>query len=97
MFSAVGSSLSDGQWHTVRLVAKENFAMLTVDGDEASAVRTTSPLSITTGGTYHLGDVEAFIQEIETERSQTERNNDVSESSEISLARLDLKQMNDLD
>ncbi|KAG7256551.1 hypothetical protein CRUP_027401 [Coryphaenoides rupestris] len=52
-----GSGLSDGQWHAVRLVAKENFAMLTVDGDEASAVRTASPLSITTGGTYHLGGV----------------------------------------
>lgn len=50
-----GSSLNDGQWHAVRLVAKENFAMLTVDGEEASAVRSTSPLSITTGGTYHLG------------------------------------------
>uniref|UniRef100_A0A8C5EF26 Contactin associated protein 2 n=1 Tax=Gouania willdenowi TaxID=441366 RepID=A0A8C5EF26_GOUWI len=50
-----GSGLNDGQWHAIRLVAKENFAMLTIDGDEASAVRSTSPLSITTGGTYHLG------------------------------------------
>uniref|UniRef100_A0A667Y9S5 Contactin associated protein 2 n=1 Tax=Myripristis murdjan TaxID=586833 RepID=A0A667Y9S5_9TELE len=50
-----GSGLNDGQWHAVRLVAKANFAMLTIDGDEASAVRTTSPLTITTGGTYHLG------------------------------------------
>uniref|UniRef100_A0A8C6MCJ7 Contactin associated protein 2 n=1 Tax=Nothobranchius furzeri TaxID=105023 RepID=A0A8C6MCJ7_NOTFU len=50
-----GSGLNDGQWHALRLVAKESFAMLTVDGDEMSAVRSTSPLSITTGGTYHLG------------------------------------------
>uniref|UniRef100_A0A8C4GYN5 Contactin associated protein 2 n=1 Tax=Dicentrarchus labrax TaxID=13489 RepID=A0A8C4GYN5_DICLA len=50
-----GSSLNDGQWHAIRLVAKENFAMLTIDGEEASAVRSTSPLTITTGGTYHLG------------------------------------------
>ncbi|KAM6971592.1 contactin-associated protein-like 2 [Tautogolabrus adspersus] len=50
-----GTSLNDGQWHLIRLVAKENFAMLTIDGEEASAVRSTSPLSITTGGTYHLG------------------------------------------
>ncbi|XP_015242103.1 PREDICTED: contactin-associated protein-like 2 isoform X2 [Cyprinodon variegatus] len=50
-----GSGLNDGQWHAVRLVAKENFAMLTVNGEEASAGRSTSPLSITTGGTYHLG------------------------------------------
>ncbi|XP_029313436.1 LOW QUALITY PROTEIN: contactin-associated protein-like 2a [Cottoperca gobio] len=50
-----GSGLNDGQWHAIRLVAKENFAMLTIDGEEASAVRSTSPLSIATGGTYHLG------------------------------------------
>ncbi|XP_056155171.1 contactin-associated protein-like 2a, partial [Lampris incognitus] len=50
-----GSGLNDGQWHAVRLVAKENYVMLTIDGDEASAVRSTSPLTITTGGTYHLG------------------------------------------
>ncbi|CAN9506159.1 unnamed protein product [Ophioblennius macclurei] len=50
-----GSGLNDGQWHAIRLVAKENFAMLTIDGEEASAVRSTTPLAITTGGTYHLG------------------------------------------
>uniref|UniRef100_A0AAV2LBU2 Contactin associated protein 2 n=1 Tax=Knipowitschia caucasica TaxID=637954 RepID=A0AAV2LBU2_KNICA len=50
-----GSGLNDGQWHSIRLVAKENFAMLTINGEEASTVRSTSPLSITTGGTYHLG------------------------------------------
>ncbi|XP_070784599.1 contactin-associated protein-like 2a [Enoplosus armatus] len=50
-----GSGLNDGQWHAIRWVAKENFAMLTIDGEEASAVRSTSPLTITTGGTYHLG------------------------------------------
>ncbi|XP_028288849.1 contactin-associated protein-like 2a [Parambassis ranga] len=50
-----GSGLNDGQWHAIRLVAKENFAMLTIDGEEASAVRSTSPLIIATGGTYHLG------------------------------------------
>lgn len=50
-----GSGLNDGQWHAIRLVAKENFAMLTIDSEEASAVRSTSPLTIATGGTYHLG------------------------------------------
>ncbi|CAB1448960.1 unnamed protein product [Pleuronectes platessa] len=53
-----GSGFNDGQWHAIRLVAKENFAMLMIDGDEASAVRSTSPLSINTGGTYHLGGKE---------------------------------------
>lgn len=51
----IGSGLNDGEWHDVRFLAKENFAMLTIDGDEASAVRTTSPVQITTGSTYHFG------------------------------------------
>ncbi|CAG13093.1 unnamed protein product, partial [Tetraodon nigroviridis] len=34
-----GSGLNDGQWHAIRLVAKDNFAMLTIDGDDASAAR----------------------------------------------------------
>uniref|UniRef100_A0A8C2AYR5 Contactin associated protein 2 n=1 Tax=Cyprinus carpio TaxID=7962 RepID=A0A8C2AYR5_CYPCA len=52
-----GSGLNDGEWHDVRFLAKENFAMLTTDGDEASAVRTTSPVQITTGSTYHFGAI----------------------------------------
>ncbi|XP_030623394.1 contactin-associated protein-like 2a [Chanos chanos] len=50
-----GLGLNDGEWHEVRFLAKENFAMLTVDGDEASAVRTNAPIQITTGSTYHFG------------------------------------------
>ncbi|XP_051542697.1 contactin-associated protein-like 2 isoform X2 [Myxocyprinus asiaticus] len=52
---ASGSGLNDGEWHDVRFLAKENFAMLTIDGDEASAVSTNSPIIITTGSTYHFG------------------------------------------
>uniref|UniRef100_A0A8D3BRY1 Contactin associated protein 2 n=1 Tax=Scophthalmus maximus TaxID=52904 RepID=A0A8D3BRY1_SCOMX len=51
----LSSGFNDGQWHAVRLVAKDNFAALTIDGEEASAVHSTSPLTINTGGTYHLG------------------------------------------
>ncbi|XP_033975452.1 contactin-associated protein-like 2 [Trematomus bernacchii] len=50
-----GSGLNDGQWHSVHLNALENYAMLTVDGDEASTVRTAIPIQIQTGGTYHFG------------------------------------------
>ncbi|XP_036374731.1 contactin-associated protein-like 2 isoform X2 [Megalops cyprinoides] len=50
-----GSGLNDGQWHEVRFHAKENFAMLTIDSDEASAVRTNTPIQIRTGGTYYFG------------------------------------------
>ncbi|KAG7488620.1 hypothetical protein MATL_G00036130 [Megalops atlanticus] len=50
-----GSGLNDGQWHDVRFLAKENFAMLTIDGDEASAVRTNTPIQLQTGGVYYFG------------------------------------------
>lgn len=50
-----GSSLNDGQWHGVHLNVLENHAMLTVDGDEASTVRTAIPVQIQTGGTYYFG------------------------------------------
>lgn len=51
----IGSDLNDGQWHEVRFLAKENFAVLTIDGDEASAVRTNSPLQVKTGEKYFFG------------------------------------------
>ncbi|XP_069029335.1 contactin-associated protein-like 2b [Embiotoca jacksoni] len=50
-----GSGLNDGQWHSVHLNAVEYYVMLTVDGDEASTVRTVIPISIQTGGTYYFG------------------------------------------
>uniref|UniRef100_A0A672ZSF8 Contactin associated protein like 2b n=1 Tax=Sphaeramia orbicularis TaxID=375764 RepID=A0A672ZSF8_9TELE len=50
-----GSGLNDGQWHSVHLNALENYAMLTVDGDEASTVRTAIPIQIQTGGAYYFG------------------------------------------
>ncbi|XP_075442861.1 contactin-associated protein-like 2 isoform X1 [Ascaphus truei] len=50
-----GSGLNDGQWHEVRFTAKENFAVLTIDGDEASSVRTNSPLQFQTGSRYFFG------------------------------------------
>ncbi|XP_034154116.2 contactin-associated protein-like 2 [Pangasianodon hypophthalmus] len=63
-----GSGLNDGEWHDVRFLAKENFTMLTIDGDEASAVRTNTPIQITTGGTYHFGGY--FLQ---TQASPSQR------------------------
>lgn len=55
MFFLTGSGLNDGLWHSVHLTALEYYAMLTVDGDEASTVRTTIPIYIQTGGTYYFG------------------------------------------
>ncbi|XP_077125246.1 contactin-associated protein-like 2 [Ranitomeya variabilis] len=50
-----GSGLNDGQWHEVRFTAEENSAMLTIDGDEASSVKTNSPLQFRTGSQYFFG------------------------------------------
>ncbi|XP_043920920.1 contactin-associated protein-like 2 [Protopterus annectens] len=50
-----GSGLNDGQWHSVWFSAKENFASLTIDADEASSVRSSSPLRIRTGEDYFFG------------------------------------------
>ncbi|XP_042327132.1 contactin-associated protein-like 2 [Sceloporus undulatus] len=50
-----GAGLNDGQWHEVRFLAKENFAVLTIDGDEASSVRSNSPLKVLTGEKYVFG------------------------------------------
>ncbi|KAM3605215.1 uncharacterized protein V6R79_022304 [Siganus canaliculatus] len=50
-----GSGLNDGQWHSIHLNVLENYAMLTVDGNEASTVRTAIPIQIHTGGTYYFG------------------------------------------
>ncbi|XP_036413819.1 contactin-associated protein-like 2a [Colossoma macropomum] len=66
---ASGSGLNDGEWHDVRFLAKENFAMLTIDGDEASAVRTNAPIQITTGGTYHFGGYFLRTQASPSQRS----------------------------
>lgn len=55
VFFLSGSGLNDGQWHSVHLNAVENYAMLTVDGDEASTIRTAIPIQIQTGGTYYFG------------------------------------------
>lgn len=57
----IGSGLNDGQWHEVRFLAKENFAVLTIDGDEASAVRTNSPLQVKTGEKYFFGGKKKII------------------------------------
>ncbi|XP_068605403.1 contactin-associated protein-like 2 [Brachionichthys hirsutus] len=50
-----GSGLNDGQWHSFHLIILEYYAMLTVDGDEASTVRTALPIQIQTGGIYYFG------------------------------------------
>ncbi|XP_070622913.1 contactin-associated protein-like 2 [Erythrolamprus reginae] len=55
-----GAGLSDGQWHEVRFLAKENFAVLTIDGDESSSVRSNSPLKVLTGEKYLFG---GFLQQ----------------------------------
>ncbi|XP_039186083.1 contactin-associated protein-like 2 [Crotalus tigris] len=55
-----GAGFCDGQWHEVRFLAKENFAVLIIDGDEASSVRSNSPLKVLTGEKYLFG---GFLQQ----------------------------------
>ncbi|KAL2097006.1 hypothetical protein ACEWY4_006213 [Coilia grayii] len=50
-----GSGLNDGQWHTVHFLALESIAILTINGDETSSVRTTLPVMVRTGGSYYFG------------------------------------------
>ncbi|TSL10154.1 Contactin-associated protein-like 2 [Bagarius yarrelli] len=50
-----GSGLNDGEWHDVRFLSRENFAMLTIDGDESSAARSNAVIHVSTGGLYHFG------------------------------------------
>ncbi|XP_056149737.1 contactin-associated protein-like 2b [Lampris incognitus] len=50
-----GSGLNDGQWHSIHLNVMDNYAMLTIDGNEASTIRTAIPFQIKTGGTYYFG------------------------------------------
>ncbi|XP_061095583.1 contactin-associated protein-like 2a [Conger conger] len=64
-----GSGLNDGQWHDVRFLAKENSAMLTIDGDDASAVRTNTPIQIHTGGVYYFGGYFLRSSPVPTQRS----------------------------
>lgn len=56
----LGAGLCDGQWHEVRFLAKENFAVLTIDGDESSSVRSNSPLKVLTGEKYLFGGKISF-------------------------------------
>ncbi|XP_035382266.1 contactin-associated protein-like 2a isoform X2 [Electrophorus electricus] len=66
---ASGVGLNDGEWHDVHFLAKENFVMLTIDGDEASVVRANTPIHITTGGTYHFGGYFLRTQASPSQRS----------------------------
>uniref|UniRef100_A0A8C4QG41 Contactin associated protein like 2b n=1 Tax=Eptatretus burgeri TaxID=7764 RepID=A0A8C4QG41_EPTBU len=50
-----GSGLGNGQWHTVEVLLRRNFASLMVDGDEPSSVHSMSSLEITTGDVVYLG------------------------------------------
>uniref|UniRef100_A0A3Q3XHF7 Uncharacterized protein n=1 Tax=Mola mola TaxID=94237 RepID=A0A3Q3XHF7_MOLML len=64
-----GTGLNDGQWHSVHLNVMDNHAMLTVDGDEASTVRTAIPIQIQTGGTYYFGGYFLHINTRSLQRS----------------------------
>ncbi|KAG5831805.1 hypothetical protein ANANG_G00283270 [Anguilla anguilla] len=52
---AAGYRLNDGQWHTVDIVARDNFVMVTIDDDEGSPLKISSLFTVRTGDRYFFG------------------------------------------
>uniref|UniRef100_A0A3B4B5P3 Uncharacterized protein n=1 Tax=Periophthalmus magnuspinnatus TaxID=409849 RepID=A0A3B4B5P3_9GOBI len=50
-----GSSLSDGQWHSMELISRRGHVTLTVDGDEGASAYTNTPITITKGTHLYFG------------------------------------------
>ncbi|MBN3296477.1 CNTP1 protein, partial [Amia calva] len=50
-----GYRLNDGFWHTVDLVARDNFVTVTIDEDEGSPLRITNFFTVRTGDRYFFG------------------------------------------
>lgn len=50
-----GSSLSDGQWHTMELIFRRGHVTLTVDGEEETSAYSTTPIMITKGTHLYFG------------------------------------------
>ncbi|XP_007941390.1 contactin-associated protein-like 4 [Orycteropus afer afer] len=50
-----GAGVSDGQWHSVSIIAKRNHLSLTVDQDMASAAHAVVPTEIYSGKAYYFG------------------------------------------
>ncbi|GAB1285337.1 Contactin-associated protein-like 5-2 [Apodemus speciosus] len=51
------SSLNDGLWHSVSIIARRNHVTLTLDNDAASPVPDTYRIQIYSGKHYYFGDV----------------------------------------
>ncbi|KAJ8414416.1 hypothetical protein AAFF_G00052860 [Aldrovandia affinis] len=52
---AAGFRLNDGFWHTVELLARDNFVTVIIDDDEGSPLKITNPFMVRTGDQYFFG------------------------------------------
>uniref|UniRef100_A0A8C9SE22 Contactin associated protein 1 n=1 Tax=Scleropages formosus TaxID=113540 RepID=A0A8C9SE22_SCLFO len=50
-----GYRLNDGFWHTVEIVARDNFITVTIDDDEGSPLKITNVFVVRTGDHYYFG------------------------------------------
>ncbi|KAL4660518.1 contactin-associated protein 1-like isoform X1 [Arapaima gigas] len=50
-----GYRLNDGFWHTVEIVARDNFITVTIDDDEGSPLKITNVFIVRTGDHYYFG------------------------------------------
>ncbi|KAG9350159.1 hypothetical protein JZ751_026512 [Albula glossodonta] len=52
---AAGFRLNDGFWHTVEVLARDNFLTVVIDEDEGSPLKITNPFMVRTGDQYFFG------------------------------------------
>ncbi|XP_048870641.1 contactin-associated protein 1-like isoform X1 [Brienomyrus brachyistius] len=66
-----GYRLNDGFWHTVEIVARDNFVTVTIDDDEGSPLKITNVFTVRTGYHYYFG---GCPQTNNTDRCETNLN-----------------------
>ncbi|XP_058847925.1 contactin-associated protein-like 5 isoform X1 [Acipenser ruthenus] len=56
-----GTTLNDGQWHSIELSARRNRLSVTLDNDASAATHASSPFYIFSGGQYYFGGCPEII------------------------------------
>lgn len=57
----LGSGLNDGQWHSVKLISRQDRLSITVDKDEGATAHTSIPLPLTTDSQLFFGGKKTCI------------------------------------
>uniref|UniRef100_A0AAQ6ICF3 Contactin associated protein like 3 n=1 Tax=Anabas testudineus TaxID=64144 RepID=A0AAQ6ICF3_ANATE len=58
---SAGSGLNDGQWHSVKLISRQDRLSITVDKDEGATAHTSIPLPLTTDSQLFFGGKKTCI------------------------------------